>query len=39
MERFIGKAKGRNKEYHNFKLFGSSGDPIDNESNENIDID
>jgi len=33
MERYIGKAKGRNKEYYNFKLFGSSGDLIDTENN------
>ena len=33
MERYIGKAKGRNKEYYNFKLFGSSGDLIDTETN------
>ena len=29
MERYIGKPKGRNKDYHNFKLFGSSGDLIE----------
>jgi P4 family phage/plasmid primase-like protien len=32
MERFLGKPKGRNKEYYNFKFFGSSGDPIDAEN-------
>jgi hypothetical protein len=39
MERFLGKPKGRNnKEYYNFKLFGSSGDPIDSDS-VNVDMD
>jgi P4 family phage/plasmid primase-like protien len=37
MERFIGKGKGRNKEFYNFKLFGSSGDPIESDNNINID--
>jgi P4 family phage/plasmid primase-like protien len=35
MERYIGKPKGRNKDFHNFKLFGSSGDLIDSETTEN----
>ena len=39
MERFIGKPKGRNKEYHNFKLFGSSGDLIEEEPQTVIDMD
>ena len=34
MERYIGKPKGRNKDFHNFKLFGSSGDLIDSETSE-----
>jgi P4 family phage/plasmid primase-like protien len=38
MERFLGKPKGRNKEYYNFKIFGSSGDPIEAE-NADIDMD
>jgi len=37
MERFLGKPKGRNKEYYNFKFFGSSGDPID--ADPEIDMD
>jgi len=36
MERYIGKPKGRNKEYYNFKLFGSSGDLIDSENNTDV---
>ena len=34
MERFLGKPKGRNKEYQNFKIYGSSGEPIDGEQVE-----
>ena len=29
MERFLGKPKGRNKDYYGFKFFGTSGDPIE----------
>ena len=39
MERFLGKPKGRNKDYYNFKLFGSSGDPIDEEPHAEADLD
>jgi P4 family phage/plasmid primase-like protien len=39
MERFLGKPKGRNKDYYNFKLFGSSGDPIDEEPHTEADLD
>ena len=39
MERYIGKGKGRNKEFYNFKLFGSSGDPIETQSTNEIDMD
>ena len=37
MERFLGKPKGRNKEYYNFKFFGSSGEPIEEESEIDMD--
>ena len=37
MEKLLGKAKGHNKEYHGFKLRGSSGEPIDNILNNNGD--
>ena len=37
MERYIGKPKGRNKDYHNFKLFGSSGDLIESDTIPNSD--
>jgi hypothetical protein len=37
MERYIGKPKGRNKDYHNFKLFGSSGDLIESDTIANND--
>ena len=39
MERFLGKPKGRTREYHNFKLFGSSGDLIEDESEPQAEID
>ena len=29
MERLIGKAKGRTKEYHGFRIIGTTGEPID----------
>lgn len=29
MERIIGKPKGKNKEYHGFKIVGTSGEPIE----------
>lgn len=29
MERMIGKPKGKNKDYHGFRIFGTSGDPIE----------
>jgi len=33
IERFLGKPKGRNKEFLNFKLYGSSGEPINDDVN------
>ena len=39
MERYLGKPKGRNKEYYNFKFFGSSGDPMDADTTTEIDMD
>ena len=29
MERYIGKPKGRSKEFFGFKLHGTSGDPVE----------
>jgi len=38
MERYIGKPKGRSKEFIGFKLHGTSGDPIESTPNE-VDMD
>ena len=38
MERYIGKPKGRSKEFLGFKLHGTSGDPIESTPNE-VDMD
>ena len=34
MERYIGKPKGKNKVYINFKLYGTSGEPIEESNDE-----
>ena len=39
MERYIGKPKGRNKEFNGFKLHGTSGDPIETQTTEQVDMD
>lgn len=39
MERYIGKPKGKNKEYHNFRIYGTVGDSIEGaNANANSDI-
>jgi phage/plasmid-associated DNA primase len=39
MERMIGKPKGKNKEYYGFRIFGSSGEPIESVDANNSDND
>ena len=38
MERYIGKPKGRNKEFNGFKLHGTSGDPIEAQPATEVDM-
>ena len=39
MERYIGKPKGRSKEFFGFKLHGTSGDPVEAASAAEVDMD
>jgi P4 family phage/plasmid primase-like protien len=39
MERYIGKPKGRNKEFLGFKLYGTSGDTIETQEVLEVDMD
>ena len=38
IERYIGKPKGRNKEFNGFKLHGTSGDPIEEQPATEVDM-
>ena len=39
MERYIGKPKGRSKEFFGFKLHGTSGDPVEAATVAEVDMD
>ena len=39
IERYVGKPKGRNKEFIGFKLHGTSGDPIAAQEPDEVDMD
>jgi len=39
MERYIGKPKGRSKEFFGFKLHGTSGDPVEGAAAAEVDMD
>ena len=39
MERYIGKPKGQPKTFIGFKLHGTSGDPIESQAHNEVDMD